>query len=253
MQASDPTTPPRILLVEDDTISQTYFRAVLEALPARVEVAASCACALERAQDAGSVATLLGGKAAGRNKGQIILTVPDDTGREIDLTLPDGPGLELLARLRDRCPQPPPALAHTADNDPARRTAALQAGFRDLLVKPLPPATLLQAVREALAIRVTPPDWDHAAAAAALNHQPANVEALRQLFLAELAQARQQVLDHVRDGNTIALRACLHRLQASCGLVGARRLGDAVDHLRAAPASRAALDEFIRAAQDLLH
>ena len=134
-----------------------------------------------------------------------------------------------------------------------RRTAALQAGFRDLLVKPLPPATLLQAVREALAIRVTPPDWDHAAAAAALNHQPANVEALRQLFLAELAQARQQVLDHVRDGNTIALRACLHRLQASCGLVGARRLGDAVDHLRAAPASRAALDEFIRAAQDLLH
>ena len=108
-------------------------------------------------------------------------------------------------------------------------------------------------MREALAIRVTPPDWDHAAAAAALNHQPANVEALRQLFLAELAQARQQVLDHVRDGNTIALRACLHRLQASCGLVGARRLGDAVDHLRAAPASRAALDEFIRAAQDLLH
>ena len=69
----------------------------------------------------------------------------------------------------------------------------------------------------------------------------------------QVFQARQQVLDHVRDGNTIALRACLHRLQASCGLVGARRLGDAVDHLRAAPASRAALDEFIRAAQDLLH
>ena len=96
MQASDPTTPPRILLVEDDTISQTYFRAVLEALPARVEVAASCACALERAQDAGYELWL------------------------IDLTLPDGPGLELLPRLRDRCPQPPPALAHTADNDPAR-------------------------------------------------------------------------------------------------------------------------------------
>ena len=229
MQARDPTTPPRILLVEDDTISQTYFRAVLEALPARVDIAATSACALDRIKDAGYDLWL------------------------IDLTLPDGPGLELLARLRDRCPQPPPALAHTADNDPARRTAALQAGFSDLLVKPLSPATLLQAVREALDTHVTLPDWDHEAAAAALNHQAANVEALRQLFLAELAQTRQQVLEHMRDGNTIALRACLHRLQASCGLVGARRLGEAVDQLRNAPASRAALDEFIRAAQDLLY
>ena len=53
MQASDPTTPPRILLVEDDTISQTYFRAVLEALPARVDIAATSACALDRIKDAG--------------------------------------------------------------------------------------------------------------------------------------------------------------------------------------------------------
>lgn len=44
---------------------------------------------LDRPEAVGSVATLLGGKAAGRNKAQIILTVPDDTGREIDLTLPD--------------------------------------------------------------------------------------------------------------------------------------------------------------------
>ncbi|GGO31224.1 DNA-directed DNA polymerase [Gemmobacter aquaticus] len=44
---------------------------------------------LDRPEAVGSVATLLGGKATGRNKAQIILTVPDDTGREIDLTLPD--------------------------------------------------------------------------------------------------------------------------------------------------------------------
>ena len=44
---------------------------------------------LDRPEAVGSVATLLGGKASGRNKAQIILTVPDDTGREIDLTLPE--------------------------------------------------------------------------------------------------------------------------------------------------------------------
>ena len=77
--------------------------------------------------------------------------------------------------------------------------------------------------------------------------------ALRELFLAELSQTRQQVLDNVRDGNHPALRARLHRLQASCGLVGARRLGVAVNQLHRDPGSRAALEDFIHAAHDLLH
>ena len=37
METRKPPSLPRVLLVEDDTISQAYFRAVLEALPAAVD------------------------------------------------------------------------------------------------------------------------------------------------------------------------------------------------------------------------
>ena len=228
MQASDPTTPPRILLVEDDTISQMYFTAVLESLPATVDAVATLACAQARAADTRHDLWL------------------------IDLSLPDGSGSDLLARLRERWPQTPPALAHTADADPAVRGAALQAGFRDVLVKPLATAELTGAVRAALAEAGGLPDWDNAAAAAALNNDAANVQALRRLFLEELPSARADVLASARAGDEAALRARLHRLQAGCGLVGARRLGAAVEALRRTPGSGAALAHFDEAAGDLL-
>lgn len=228
MEPPDPPRVPRILLVEDDTISQVYFRAVLEALPATVDAVATQACALAQATDTRHDLWL------------------------IDLSLPDGSGADLLRQLRQRWPQSPPALAHTADADPAVRGTALQAGFRDLLVKPLGPAELAGAVRAVLAEAGGLPDWDHAAAAAALNHDPANVQALRRLFLEELPSARAEVLASARAGDTGTLRARLHRLQAGCGLVGARRLGAAVESLRLAPESGAALARFDEAALDLL-
>ncbi|KAF1691436.1 response regulator [Pseudoxanthomonas koreensis] len=236
MEQPDPPRMPRILLVEDDTISQVYFRAVLEGLPATVDTVATRACALARATDTRHDLWL------------------------VDLGLPDGSGIELLQQLRQRWPQPPPALAHTADADPAPRTAALQAGFRDVLVKPLATAELAGAVRAALAGAVRTalaeagglPDWDNAAAAAALNNDPANVQALRRLFLEELPAARAEVLASARAGDPAALRARLHRLQAGCGLAGARRLGEAVASLRLPPESGAALARFDQAAHDLL-
>ncbi|WP_372013061.1 response regulator [Pseudoxanthomonas sp. 10H] len=228
MEQRNPSAPPRILLVEDDTISQAYFRAVLEALPATVDAVASQACAVARAD-----------------------AVRHDLWL-VDLTLPDGSGVDLLGRLQARWPQSPPALAHTADADPAVRLPALQAGFRDVLVKPLATAELAAAVRNALAEAGGLPDWDNAAAAAALNHDPANVQALRRLFLDELPGARDEVISSARRGDAGGLRARLHRLQAGCGLVGARRLGAAVELLRRTPESRIALERFDSAARDLL-
>ena len=225
---SPPANAPRILLVEDDTISQAYFRAVLEALPAEVDAVATLACALARGQ-----------------------AVRHDLWL-IDLSLPDGAGTELLQRLHERWPQPPPALAHTADADPGTRAGALRAGFREVLVKPLASAELAAAVRSALAESGGLPDWDNAAAAAALNHDPANVQALRRLFLDELPGARAEVVDSARRGDDASLRARLHRLQASCGLVGARRLAAAVESLRRTPDSPAALERFDHAARDLI-
>ncbi|MBB6065143.1 CheY-like chemotaxis protein [Pseudoxanthomonas broegbernensis] len=228
MELRDPPTLPHILLVEDDTISQAYFRAVLESLPARVDATATQACALARAR---------------ATRYDLWL---------IDLSLPDGTGTELLAQLLDRWPQPPPALAHTAEAGPGPRAEALRAGFGDLLVKPVSSAGLAAAVRTALAAGVALPDWDNAAAAIALNHDPANVKALRRLFLDELPGAHAAVVDSARKGDAATLRARLHRLQASCGLVGAPRLADAVESLRRTPESHAALERFDHAARDLI-
>ena len=108
MEQPDPSRMPRILLVEDDTISQMYFTAVLESLPATVDAVATLACAQARAADTRHDLWL------------------------IDLSLPDGSGSDLLARLRERWPQTPPALAHTADADPAVRAADQQRNLEGL-------------------------------------------------------------------------------------------------------------------------
>ncbi|MBD9369029.1 response regulator [Xanthomonas sp. XNM01] len=225
MGQQHPLRMPRLLLVEDDAISQTYFRAVLESLPAQVDVVASQAGALAAIERADYDLWL------------------------IDLSLPDGQGQELLARLRRQRPQVP-ALAHTADADPALRQPLLAAGFRDLLVKPIQAVALTSAVRSALTS--DRPDWDNAAAASAMNHNMANVQALRGLFLDELPGARADVLSSARAGDNERLRARLHRLQASCGLVGASRLAEAVESLRRSPDSAIALDRFDSAARALL-
>jgi CheY-like chemotaxis protein len=223
-----PSRVPRILLVEDDPISQTYLRAVLENLPALVDTVSTQACALARGTELRHELWL------------------------IDLSLPDGTGSDLLAQLRLRWPDPPPALAHTADADPAVRAPALRAGFRDVLVKPLATAAVCNAVRAALASAEALPDWDNAVAEAALNHNPANIKALRQLFLDELPDTRAQVVESARRGDEVAVKARLHRLQASCGLVGATRLGAAVESLRRAPESLVALENFDHAIRDLI-
>lgn len=231
MGSRDPIKPPaapRILLVEDDGISQAYFRAVLEAIPATVDLVATQQQALAHGTAARHDLWL------------------------IDLSLPDGSGPELLERLQAHWPDPPPALAHTANADPDAHAPALRAGFREVLVKPMPSRQLLQAVRAALASAGTLPDWDNAAAAAALNHDQENVRVLRRMFLDELPDAREEVLASARRGDAVAVRARLHRLQAGCGLVGARRLGAAVESLRRAPDSPRALEHFDHVSRDLL-
>ncbi|MDR2872442.1 MAG: Hpt domain-containing protein, partial [Xanthomonadaceae bacterium] len=75
---------------------------------------------------------------------------------------------------------------------------------------------------------------------------------LRQLFLDELPTACRNVVNAARSGDLPALHAGLHRLQASCGFVGAARLAAAIAELRASPASTAALEHFRNAVEALL-
>ncbi|HVI58421.1 MAG TPA: response regulator [Luteimonas sp.] len=229
----------RILLVEDDPTTSAFLVTAARGVPAEVDAVGDCAGARLRARAGGHDLWL------------------------VDANLPDGDGAGLLAWLRARGLRTP-ALAHTADGDPAVAAALRAAGFLDVLVKPITISGLQLAVRSTLGIgtaHVAPRvaevapfagTWDDTTALAALNGERAHVEALRRLFLAELPAIRDAVRDAVLAGDDDALRAALHRLRASCGFVGAARLAGAVVALQAAPASGSALAGFLDAAQDAL-
>ncbi len=229
---------PRILLVEDDPTSRAFLAAAATALPATVD----------------AVATLADAVAAVARAGYDLLLV--------DAHLPDGDGARLLRTLR-ASGDATPAVAHTAAREHALRDALLAAGYVAVLVKPLATAALHAALRDALgrgahriadAVDDAPgdgaalPAWDDAAALLALNGEQAHVAALRGLFRDELPGARDAVVRAHATGDAAALAAALHRLQASCGFVGARRLGHAVDALRREPSPRS-LQGFVDAAQ----
>lgn len=231
---------PRILLVEDDPASRLFLAGALEAMPATVVAAGSMAEALRQVVGAPAFDLWL-----------------------VDANLPDGSGASLLRELRALA-QATPALAHTASAEREALDALLAAGFAEVLVKPLPASALQATVSRVLGlhgpVRVAEPPmrcgklpvWDDAAAAVALGGDPAHVAALRSLFLAELPAQRGAVLDAFERGDDATAAAGLHRLQASCGFVGAARLAAAVESLRAGMDDEHARIAFAHAAQDVL-
>ena len=226
---SAPGTMPSILLVEDDRISATFLSAALATLPARVHVAEDCAQALA---------------ASG----------PFDAWL-IDANLPDGSGAWQLQHLRET-DAAASALAHTADATVATRDALLQAGFAEVLVKPLSAQALVDALRAALRGGSDEPrdaaDWDDRAALTALAGNPEHVASVRQLFLSELPTTRSACLAAFDRGDPAALRAQLHRLQASCGFTGAAALAAIASRWHAAPADPDLREAFATACARLL-
>ena len=222
---------PRLLLVEDDDISCSFMVAALEALPAEVATAASMAIALA-------------------SEGAHDLWL-------LDVNLPDGSGIELLAELRTRF-HDTPALAHTADDSPALREQLLAAGFAGVLVKPLTAAQLQQAVRRQLGLAPVPtmrvaeagttfsslPLWDQATALAALNGKQEHVATLRTLFLDELGRQHDDILSALQAGEHAAASKTLHQLKASSGFVGALRLNAAARALEKSLDNLSTLQDF---------
>lgn len=230
---------PRLLLVEDDPISRGFMGAALEALPAQVDTADSihAALAMEGAHDLWL----------------------------LDANLPDGHGTELLAKLRTRVPATP-ALAHTADDSPALRTRLLEAGFAEVLVKPLGAAGLQEAVRRWLGIAsgaslrigetsslfTALPLWDEATALAALNGSQEHVATLRRMFLDELMRQHDAIVDALGKGDTGLAKQVLHQLKASSGFVGALRLNAAAKNLEDALSESSMVVAFTAIVRDTL-
>jgi len=118
--------PARILIVEDSPLITEAYLILIGAAGYEVEAAASVAEAVERA------------------------TVTPVDLMLLDLTLPDGNGLEILDALRKRGSLPRATIAMTGHNDSASRQKCLEAGCADVLLKPVPISELLRHIQRHL-------------------------------------------------------------------------------------------------------
>lgn len=231
------STPlPRLLLVEDEPISLDFLAEALEGVPAQVDTASDIAAATWLARDRAHALWL------------------------VDAHLPDGDGLDCLRALR-ACADTP-AIAVTATTSRPELDALCAGGFLEVMVKPVSVAQAQATVRRLLGLRAGGvreprleakwPVWDEGRALSAIGGKPEALLRLRAMFLLELPELREQlrVAHGAADGATVA--AVLHKLKASCGFVGALRLGRAVEALSARPFEAAALADFEHAAEDAL-
>lgn len=114
----------RVLLVEDSSLVTDALTVLLESAGHVVHVAGTVAEAVAR---------------GAATRPQLML---------LDLTLPDGEGLDVLARLRALDAAPPITVALTGHDDHSVRARCLAAGCRDVLLKPVPARELLARVGE---------------------------------------------------------------------------------------------------------
>lgn len=119
-------TKIRVMLVDDHTVLRAGVRMLVNG-QADMEVVAeadNCRDALERAAE--------------HHPDVLVL----------DLTLPDGPSLQIIEKLQTR-PEPPRVLMLTMHDDPAYVRAALAAGATGYVVKKIRENDLLDAIRAA--------------------------------------------------------------------------------------------------------
>ncbi|HVF38570.1 MAG TPA: response regulator [Gemmatimonadaceae bacterium] len=119
--------PHQILVVEDSTMVSGGLRILLEAHGYEVAVAATAADAIAWKSERPADLMLL------------------------DLTLPDGDGLEVIGGLQARGVRPSVIFALTGHADSATEKRCLEAGCDGVLIKPVPIQDLIRIVSEKVA------------------------------------------------------------------------------------------------------
>ena len=117
----------RILIVEDSPLVTDAFSVLFTEAGYDVDIAATVAEAVERGSEKQVDVMLL------------------------DLSLPDGDGLEIMDALRRRAALPRATIAMTGHSDATSRRSCLEAGCADVLVKPVPISELLRQIERHLA------------------------------------------------------------------------------------------------------
>ena len=118
------TAKAHVLIVEDNELVTGALRILFEETGRRVTVAHSVAEAVT----------------AGESDPPDLLL--------LDLTLPDGDGLEVARRLSKRGVQPKATVALTGRDDPESFKRCTEAGVTAVLVKPVPTKELLRRAKE---------------------------------------------------------------------------------------------------------
>lgn len=213
-----------VLLAEDEPVSRAFLLDALRALGRRCDAVGDGRTALAQAN---------------ARRYDLLL---------LDLDLPGLRGEALLAQLRaasGAASRDTPAIALTADPDPALHHVLRRQGFAAVGTKPL----ALAALARLLDVVAEPgaPRWDDAAALRATHGDSGILAALRRLMLEDLPRQRRSVVDAAARGETGAARAELHRLRAACGFCGAAALAARTEALDAAldDAPGEALEAFL--------
>lgn len=170
----------------------------------------------------------------------------------LDARMPGLDGPQALARIRAE-PGPSrdaPALATTADAGSHVRRELLDAGFLDVIVKPVTVDALRATLARHLGIaiggaereseHVDESDLDDARALAAAGGDASIMAALRRLLVAELDALPAEMADIVARNDRAPLHDRLHRLDASAGFCGAPALVRAAARLRPEIATQSA-------------
>lgn len=218
----------RVLLAEDDPVSRAFLAEGIRACGAKITDCGDGDAALQVAR--AQVFDLL----------------------ILDHHLPARNGDAVLAALRgasDAASRSAPAIATTAARD-AEAALLLQAGFAEVLPKPMSLEILRDALRRHGCVADSP--LDDEGALRACGSTDAMIRLRRLFFEQELPRAQEEL--DAAGGDLQSLRPLLHRLQASCGFCGARRLASAAATLQRALGADAdaaslgiALQDFRRA------
>ena len=216
------TGKPLVLIADDDPVSLAYLRAAIE----------RCGCAAIAVADAQAALLVLQANAAD-------LLV-------IDRRMPVTDGVALLRAARNQGIRAP-AIASSAELEPAMIAALHAAGFADTLLKPASLATIRRLLQRFLALDANAPNTDvprietsepiqlldDAAALTATGGDREALSALRRLFIRELDAIANEV-KAMPTAAELVLGERLHRLRASCGFCGAAALGAAALRLEQA-------------------
>lgn len=208
----------RVLLAEDDPVSREYLCEAVHACGADVHACGDGDAALALARAEAWDLLLLDHHLPGLDGDQVLATLRAD---------------------RNAASRDTPAIATSAARN-EHLESLLQAGFLEVLSKPMDPEDLRSALqRHGYAARATLLDDADAVRACG---SPQSLARLRRLFAEQELPRIGDELERLA-GNPQALRPLLHRLRASCGFCGAHALAEASAALHRTLATGAATDQ----------